>query len=320
MKKILTYLVVSLFIASISNAQQLEEKEREMLMKHKVKSRTSMDYNFEKGKFSMQPKKTSTCVYDQNGRLLSVSAFNPKGEVARKETFQYDSRGNRILYQRESLTGEAEYKKQSEYNSDNNLVAEAGYDGSATFKTTYVYDKMDRVMEITYYIADDVDEKRVYTYTGNKANVQVLKLGKNPTMKLELTFNQNNQTTEEKTYSLDGKLLENRKITYNANNNIVQEEKYKNGEFFNRISYEYDSKGELIAVSEETKAEAKYVKKKYTYNEDGQVISYQWKRNSADDYNIKNFKYNEQGVCSEEHTYYPSTDYTLLTKYEYTFY
>ena len=70
----------------------------------------------------------------------------------------------------------------------------------------------------------------------------------------------------------------------------------------------------------ESKSKKKFVKKKFAYDDLGRIIEYQWKRRPDDEYNIKRFKYSNAGVCSEEHTYYPRTDYKLLTKYEYKYY
>lgn len=318
MKRIVIFLAAAFSLISFSSGQVLEEKEQELFKKHFVKSRSNLDYTFKEGKFSMDGKKTTTCQYDKNGRVLEIKTFNPKGEVSTIEKFAYDAKGNRTYYERQSLSGE--YKKQSEYDQESNLILEYGYDGTATFRTTFKYDNNDRVQEIIYLIADDVDEKRVYVYSGNKASVDILKNGKFLASKVSLTYNAKNEIIKEEVAAIDGKILESRILEYNAAGKILKEEKFKDGKFFYRLSYEYDVNGELLSISEETATEAKYIKKKFKYDELGRVTEYQWKRNSADDYNIKVFKYSDKGVCSEEHTYYPKTNYKLLTKYDYEFY
>jgi len=318
MKRIIVIITLAIGFFSISSGQVLEEKEQELFRKYNVKTRTNLDYTFKEGKFSMDGKKTTVNTYDKNGRILEIKTFNPKGEVSTVEKFAYDANGNRTFYERQSLSGE--YKKQSEYNTESNLILEYGYDGTATFKTTFKYDKTDRITEIIYFIADEIDEKRIYTYDGNKASVDILKNGKFLSSKVALTYNSNGLVLKEEVSSVDGKPLESRILEYNSTGKVVKEEKFKNGQFFYRILYVYDAKGELMSISEETATDAKYVKKKFNYDELGRVVEYQWKRNTADDYNIKVFKYGDKGVCSEEHTYYPKTNYKLLTKYEYEFY
>jgi hypothetical protein len=318
MKRKIIFIAAVIGYFTYSFGQVLEDKEQELFKKFNVKSRTNFDYTFKDNKFSMEGKKTSVNTYDKNGRVIETKTFNPKGEVSTVEKFEYDSKGNRTYYERQSLSGE--YKKQSEFDPESNLILEYGYDGSATFRTTFKYDNTDRVIEIVYLIADNIDEKRVYTYSGNKASVDILKNGKFLSSKVSLTYNAKNQVVKEEINSIDGKLLESRTIEYNAAGDIVKEEKYKDGKLFYRLTYEYDAKGEMLSVSEETATDAKYVKKKFSYDDQGRVTEYQWKRNSADEYNIKVFKYSDKGVCSEEHTYYPKTNYKLLTKYEYEFY
>ncbi|MBN2486662.1 MAG: hypothetical protein JXB34_11875 [Bacteroidales bacterium] len=318
MKRIIAFISIAIGFFSLSTGQTLEEKEQELFKKYNVKTRTNWDYTFKDSKFSMEGKKTSLSTYDRNGRVLEIKVFNPKGETSLLEKFAYDTKGNRTFYERQSLSGE--YKKQSEYDEESNLIQEYGYDGSATFGTKFSYDSKDRVTEIVYLIADEIDEKRVYTYTGNKATVDILKNGKFLSSKVSLTFNSQNQVIKEEVSSVDGKVLESRTMEYNSIGKITKEEKYKSGQLIYRQTYDYDSKNELLSISEENSNEAKYIKKLYKYDDLGRVIEYQWKRNSADDYNIKVFKYGDKGVCSEEHTYYPKTNYKLLTKYEYDFY
>lgn len=318
MKTIFAYLILSFGLFSLTFSQTLDEKDREMFKKHHVKSRSKWDYNFKGDKPSLEGKFSAESFYDKEGRVLKSFAFNLKGDTTNFDMYAYDARGNRVLYERKSLHGE--YKKESEYNHVNNVIEEVGYDGGETFQTIFRYDSENRVLDITYLISKNVDEKRVYTYSGNKATVEILKLGKHLTATMELLFNDQGNVLEEKWVDLNGAVLEKKVLTYNSRGDVTREEKYKSGNFFYRINYEYDAKGELLNISEESKSKKKFVKKKFAYDDLGRIIEYQWKRRPDDEYNIKRFKYSDAGVCSEEHTYYPRTDYKLLTKYEYKYY
>lgn len=317
MKKFITYFIAILIIP-ISFGQTLEQKDREMFSKHNVKTRVKFDYNFKGNIPSMEGKMTAKSFYDKNGRVLEAYSFNLKGDTVTFDKYEYDAKGNRILYERKSLHGE--YKKESEYNQVDNLVEEEGYDGGATFQTIFRYDAQNRVTEITYLTADEVDEKRVYTYNGKKATVEILKLGKHLASKMELLFTDTDQIQEEKFLNLDGKVLERKVFEYNTNGDISKEEKYKLGKLFYRIEYKYDANGDLLSISEESTSKKKFIKKKFAYDDLGRITEYHWKRRPDDDYNIKNFKYKDDGVCTEEHTYYPRTNYKLLTRYEYEFF
>ncbi len=318
MKKLITYIVLPFCIYTLGFSQTIEEKERDLFMKYNVKTRENTDYTFAKGKFSKTGRVTNLSTFDRNGQILENKSYNLKGEVSTIEKYAYDKNRNRTLYERQSLSGE--YKKESEYDTENNLIEEYGYDGSATFQTNLKYDEQNRVLEIVYMIANEIDEKRAYTYEGNTAQVQILKNGKFLSSKVNLVFNENGQVLSEVLVTVDGKVLESKSYEYNPSNNIVKEVKYKNGEFFLEITYEYDDHQNLLSVSEKNKIEDKFVKKKYAYDDQDRVTEYQWKRNPDDEYNIKAYKYGSKGVCEEVHTYYPKTDYKILTKYSYTYY
>ncbi|MBN2820019.1 MAG: hypothetical protein JXP36_13670 [Bacteroidales bacterium] len=318
MKHLFIYFFISVCLIAFVDGQTLEEKERELYKEHGVKSRTNTDYSFTKGKFSVDGRKTSFSVYDENGFVLKSFSFNPKGDTTSYEKYAYDKNGNRTIYERQSLSGE--YKKESEYNTISKLIEEYGYDGSAKFRTVLTYDDKNRVTEIVYYIVDRVDEKRVYTYNGNKASVEILKQGLHLTSSIDLVFNDAQQVISEDYKSIEGKLLESKKYEYSSKGDLIKEEKYKDGNMFYRITYDYDINRNLLAVSEESMSKEKFIKKKYTYDNKNRITEYQWKRNPDDEYNIKVFKYGEKGVCEEEHTFYPKTEYRLLTKYTYEYY
>jgi hypothetical protein len=318
MKRIITFILFTTYLFSAIYSQNIEEKERELLKEYKVQTRTNTDYIFTNDKFSKKGRKTNTSVFNEDGRVLENKAFNLKGEVSTIEKYEYDKNGNRTLYERQSLSGE--YKKESEYDIENKLIEEYGYDGSGTFRTVLKYDEKNRVLEITYLISDEIDEKRVYNYDDNKAVVEILKNGENLISKVNLSFDNSGQIIKEEIKTLDGKVLESKEFKYNEKGNVISEIKVKNGEFFYEITYEYDTNQNLLTISEATKAEKKFVKKQYKYDEIGRVVEYQWKRNPDDEYNIKAYKYKDRGVCEEVHTYYPRTDYKILTKYSYTFF
>ncbi len=318
MKRAFTFLILTTILLTMSFSQTLEENERKLLVEHKVKTRSNTDYSFTNGKFSKTGRLTSVTTYDTKANVLETKTYNMKGEVSTIEKYEYDNSGNRTLYERQSLSGE--YKKESEYDTENKLIEEYGYDGSATFRTQLKYDNKSRVLEINYFIADEIDEKRVYNYNGNAATVEILKQGKHLTSKVDLVYNESGEVLSEVLKSLDNKILESKSFEYNSNGNIVKEVKYKNGEFFYEISYAYDANQNLLSISEKTRSEAKFQKKLYTYDDQNRITEYKWRRNSENDFNIKAYKYGDVGVCNEVHTYYPRTKYTILTKYEYTFY
>ncbi len=318
MKRILTYLIFSVLFVSFSAAQTLEENERELFKKHKVQKRTKFDYKFSGDKVASEGVKTSVSTYNEMGFVLSTTAYNPKGEEVTTEKFGYDDSGNRTQYERKSMTGA--YKKNSQYDDEDNIILESGYDGSAAFKTTYKYNSSNKVTEIGYYVENLLDEKRVYEYKGQTAVVQILHKGKDLKSTVKLKFNSNGDILEETIISLEGTELEKRLLEYNAQGLMTKETKYRGGELNYTTWYYYDGNNNLVKITEDSKSKGRYDKKLYKYDSQGRVIEYKWTRKPDQDYNVKTYTYGADGVCVEELTYYPRTNYKLLSKYSYTFF
>lgn len=319
MKTIIIYIFISVISIAWLSGQVIEHKEIELFKKYGVKERVKYDYKYTNGKMAKQGLKSNTNVYNRDGLVLNVTSYSGDGDVSRQEKFGYDQNGNRIMYERKSMRGD--YKKDTEYD-DEKVILETGHDGSAAFKTVYKYNNANRVAEIEYY-SDNlflIEEKRIYKYTGNKAVVQILAKGKTLKSTVNLVFNSSNQIIEETYLSLEGVELEKRMVTYNSNGNLSKEEKYRGGKRAYTTFYVYNAKGELVKLIEDTPSKGKFDKKLYTYDVQGRVIEYKWTRKPGQEFNVKTFKYGSNGVCSEEHTLYPATDYQILSKYEYSFY
>ena len=317
MKTYIAFLVLSILSISLVSGQTIEEKERELFKKYKVKERTKYDYKYTNGKPATSGTKTSVSTYNNEGYILENFTYNSKGDVVTTEKFGYDENGNRTYYERKSMAGA--YKKTSEYNEEDKIILETGYDGSAAFKTVYKYNSAKQVTEITYYAENLLDEKRVYEYSGKSATVKVLHRGKDLKSTIKLIFDNNWQIMEETVYSLEGVELEKRKNTYTAGK-IATESKYRAGELKYTTYYHYDIKGNLVKITEDSKSKGKFDKKLYSYDAAGRVVNYKWTRKPGMDYNSKTYTYGDKGVCIKEHTHYPKTDYKLLSKYEYKFY
>ncbi len=318
MKRILTFLTISVLFVSFSMAQTLEENERELFKKHKVQERAKFDYKFSGDKVSDKGVKSSVSTYNTMGLVLTTISYNPKGEEVTTEKFGYDNNGNRTQYERKSMTGA--YKKNSQYDEEDNVILESGYDGSAAFKTTYKYNSNNKVTEIGYYVENLLDEKRVYEYVGQTAVVKILHKGKDLKSTVKLKFNSNGDILEETVFSLEGTELEKRLVEYNAQGLITKEEKYRGGEKSYTIWYYYDAHNNLVKITEDSKSKGRYDKKLYKYDSQNRVTEYKWTRKPDQDYNIKTYTYGADGVCTEEQTFYPKTNYKMLSKYEYKFF
>ena len=309
--------MLTIFSLCLSFAQTLEEKEKELFKKYKVKERTTINYNYVNGVKVSKGVKSSTSIYNSQGLVLSTNIFDKEGIVITSEKFGYDEHENRVLYERQ---GKRTYKKESEYNDEDNVILETGYDGSSAFKTVYVYSTNNKVSYIKYYDNNTLGEKRVYEYTGAKAKVKILDRGKYLKSTIQLSFNAKNQIIEEIFYSLEGAELEKRTIAYNSKGQIQKEEKFRKGKLAYRLTYHYNANNEMVKLTEESPSKGKLDKKLYSYDNMSRVVEYKWKRKPAEEYNVKTYKYGANGVCVEEFTHYPNSNYKILSKYEYKFY
>jgi hypothetical protein len=125
---------------------------------------------------------------------------------------------------------------------------------------------------------------------------------------------------EETHYSIDGREIKKKTFKYNVASKLIEEAKMQGGKLYYKITQEYDAKGRLIKVSEETLAKAKYIKKSYGFDIAGNLLEYKWRRNPDEEFNVKNYTYDSKGTCLTEHTLYPGTKFELLSKYEYEYY
>lgn len=313
--RLITYTIVLIFIPSILFCQTLDEREKIMISKNKIQNRTQFDYGYTKGVVDKTGKKTSLTQFNKSGDVTEKKIFNAKGIVTGTEIYNYDAKGNRILYERDGSSGK--YKKVSVYNNKNNVITETGFNGAENFKNTFTYTPQDKVASIVYVVNNKVEEKRVYSYTGNVCIIQIYAGGNTLTSKLKLSYDAKGNVLEEILLTIDEKVTSKKKFKYNHTQQIIVEEKNLGGALNYRLSYAYDALGNLVSISEETTSVKKYVKKSYSYDSKGNLTEYKWRRSSGDEFNVKKYTYDAKGVCLTEHTYYPNTKYELLTKYQY---
>ena len=317
MKQIGSLLILLLFLSSNLYSQILEEIEVQIASRNKLKTKVRYDHKYTNGKPSQKGIKTSLTTYHKSGNILEVNYLNAKGVVTSSEKYDYDKSGNRILYER---VGSSKYRKVSKYNSANQLIRESGFNGTEEFRTDYEYNAAGRIGVISNIQGGRVLKKMVYKYIGNIANVSVYSMGSTLSAKLKMMYDLRSNLVEEITLDVNGNEIEKKEYTYNNASQLLEETKTTQGKLYYRITYDYDSSGRLLTVSEERPSRKKYIKKKYSYDNQGNLTSYQWRRKPGEEFNKKTYTYNSAGVCLTEHTIYPATQYELLSKFEYTYY
>lgn len=307
-----------LFCTTNIFSQTLEEREKQIAAQNHIKTKIQIDYNYKTGKISKSGIITSRTYYSRSGDILRKEFLNSKGHIIGKEIYEYDRNNNRTLYEREGSG--SKYKKISEYDSKNNLVVESGFNGTENFRNKYNYTSAGKLHEVVYTINDGIKQKLVYRNSGNTTNIETYMGGASLTSKIKIVYDIKGNIIKETTYSIGGNELEEKEYKYNLSSQLLEETKTRKGKFYYRYAYNYDSKGNLLSLYEETLAKKNYAKKVFTYDVAGNLTEYKWRRNPDEEFNSKKYTYNSKGICLSEHTYYPDTKYELLSKYEYEFY
>jgi hypothetical protein len=310
--------LIYLLFPSFIFAQALEEREKKIAAENKIKTRTQWDYNYVNGVMNKQGMKTGTAIFNTNGDKIEENILNAKGLVTSTETYQYDTKGNRTLYERSGTSGK--YKKVSTYDTKSNLTSESGFNGTENFKNNFTYNSSGKVESITYTVNNNIEDKRVYSYSGSTCFIEIYTKGQTLTSKLKLVSDSKGNVTEETLLSVDEKVTSKKNFKYNTTQQVIEEEKNQGGTLNYRLTYVYDTKGNLLSISEETTTIKKYVKKSYSYDSQSNLTEYKWRRSPDDEFNVKKYTYDAKGICLTEHTLYPKTKYEVLTKYEYEFF
>ena len=312
----LIYLLI-LIISFNGISQTLEEQETQIAAKNHIKSKTQIDFKYSNGTKAKTGIKSSITSYSTEGEIIQVNYVDSKAQIISWEKYNYDDRGNRTLFEREGPN--SKYKKVSEYNADNDITLETGFNGTENFRNEFYY-TAGKLTSSIYIVNNRIDQKFVYEYSGNNCNANIYAHGTTLISKIKMVYDGSGNLIEETHFSTDGKETEKKTYKYNTSSKLIEETKTQGGKLYYKITQEYDSKGRLTKVSEETLAKAKYVKKTYSYDSNGNLTEYKWRRSPDEDFNVKSYTYDSNGVCLTEHTYYPATKFELLSKYEYDFY
>jgi hypothetical protein len=318
MRRLINILFFLSLISSINYGQTIEEREKKIVFRNQIMSKTQWDFSYSNGTVSKQGTKISFTRYNKSGDIIEENLLGAKEQVTQSEKYEYDANGNKTLYERNGNSGK--YNKAYKYDQKNNLILEAGFNGTENFRNSFTYNSSNKLETIIYSVNNNIDEKHIYAYSGDISIISIFNREQTLTSKLKLVYNNKGNVIEESLLSLDDKETEKKSYKYNASQQITEEEKNKGGALNYKLTYTYDALGNLLTVSEETKAFKKYIKKSYTYDSQGNLTEYKWRRDPANEFNIKTYTYNSKGICQTEHTFYPSTKFELLSKFEYEFY
>jgi hypothetical protein len=304
--------------ANVGAQNIFEEKQKKVITKNHIFSLTTWDYNYANGKPSKNGIKTSFNKYDQSGNVIELITYKLKDTMA-YETFEYNNEGKRTDYVKRKGVKIA-YQKTSRYNDDGALIQETGFDGASDFQNDYEYNIDKDLEQITYSLENRINEKRVFEHEGDITNITVYNNEDEITSYLTLKNDQNDNVVEEVVYNTDKVPVERKLYVYNNDNEVISEVKYRGNNFYYKLTYLYNSKGELTNIDEENPNEGRYLKKQFFYDEKENLIEMRWRRNASEDFSIRTYQYDEDDICSQYETYYPVTKFRILTKLIYEYY
>jgi hypothetical protein len=309
-----------IFFSQVLSQPIFETKNKQIIIKQNVRSQTNWDYNFIKDKPSSKGNKTSYTRYNSRGDIVEFVTYKLKDTLI-YETYEYNTEGYRVDYTKhKGGKKNISYRKISEYDDNGNLILEQGFDGSEKFKNTYEYNDNGKLKEINYYIDNTLNEKRIFKHDSNITDVAIYNSANKITSYMSLKYDGKGNLIEETQFDVNKNPIENRIFVYNNELKVISEVKYREGNFFYKLTYLYDSAGELINIDEENLEHSRFIKKNFKYDDKGFLIEMNWRRKPVEEFNTRNYAYNNEGLCTQVLTYYPSTKFKVLTKYEYEFY
>ncbi len=295
-----------------------ENRSKKAIAANRVKTQTSWDYKYNGETLQTKGVKTSITTFSTSGEVIQTNALNPAGATTHTEKYAFDSKGNKTEYSR--VSGDGSYEKKYVYNDKDLLVEESGFDGVENFKNQYSYNGAGEMTEIRYYKGPVLVEKRVFVKDGVTTTVNVYNRAGTLNSKLVLIYDTRGNLLEESIYGVSPDPLEKKTYNYDEKKKLKEESRFKLNKITVRNTYDYNTKGDLEQITEESPSEKKFVKKTITYNSNGYISEIKWRRRSSEEFNSITYQYDNRGLCTSAETWYPSTKYRVLSKYEYEYY
>ncbi len=306
---------VVLTCETVLSQSVFEDKQKETVIANNIESVTTWDFYYSGNKPDKNGIKTSFSRFDKKGNTVETITYKSR-DILSHETFEYNTQGKRTDYIKKNGVKIA-YQKTSSYDDRGNLLKEEGFDGSSAFRNEYIYENNDKVKEISYYAGNALKEKRIFKNTGNQTDITVYNGSNTVVSYLTLKYDDRGNVIEETVYSLDKVPLEKKLYVYNSDDHVISEVKYRGGAFYYKLTYLYNSKGDLTNIDEENPGESRFLKKLFTYDDAGNLLGMQWRRNSKEKFSTRSYLYDSGNNCTQYETFYPGTDFRVLTKLEY---
>jgi hypothetical protein len=320
MKQIATLLILVLGYSHLFGQADFEQKDRERIAKNKVKIQTQWSYDYKDGKPSTKGYISAQTLFDTKGNITQVINYKNDGTISSVITYTYDNKGNKTSYSRykgnkEQLT----YNQKFVYDAKGQKAIESGFDGSSAFYNSFIYDPKGNLQEIKYTTEKTVTEKRVFKYSGNVTEMNVLS-PTNTILSKEITTYDNKKNILEEVKYVQNNETQKYNFQYNPQGKKIEESKINFGNLAYLRKYSYDKSGNMFKIVEKTPEGKEYVSFEYKYDAKGNVIDERWTKSSDAEYSKKEHKYDAHNLLTESDCYFASYKFSVLYKFAYQYF
>jgi len=319
-------LVIIIFLFSLSKsiayAQSVEIMDKERISKNKISTQTLFEYDYVKGKPEKKGTKARVDSFDTQGNRVEQINYRASGSVHYIVTYKYDVSGNKTEYSKYSGDEKKlNYKQSIKFDSKGNKLMETGFNGIDSFKIVYnYYSKTGKLAEVNFFIQKKLDEKRVFKYTGNNADLKVFDGSDNLKFTQKNVYSTSGKLLEETRYEIDNTISRKVVYTYDKNDNLTSETKYISSKMAGKITRVYNENELLLEVYQENTNGQKYLANKYKYDDHNWLIEENSRSDAKQDFTKNVYSYDNNGICKTIDSYYSEYKKQVLSVFLYTNY
>ena len=311
------------WLNSVKAQYDFDTAEKNRMAQAMVKTQTQWAHEFVDGKPSVKGFKSCVSKYDTRGNKTEEANYNEAGEIISVIVYQYDSRDNRVNYERyKNNRQKLEYSQKIVYDTKGNKIREYGWDGATVYSNLYKYNENNKLSEINYSVDNVLVERRKLFYSGNKIDIQIFDSNNKLTYRQENTYNEKGLLLTEVKTGGQGNVVHTLDLQYNTVGDLMEETKKRAADKLDyQKSYQYDKDNRPVKEETINLDGKKFVSHEYQYNPLGDLVMETWKKTDrAKESSTKKFTYDSKGLYTEMECYYATYPLNILHKYSYEFY
>ncbi|MBI4947360.1 MAG: hypothetical protein HY840_13290 [Bacteroidetes bacterium] len=269
MRTLFSFLSVLLLSGCLQPQKSDEEKERDRLIRNKIKSITEYKTLFTSNMAAKKEQPSHLKIFNAKGFTVKEINYNESGTAEHILTHEYDRNDNLICSITKASDSSLLGKATRSYDEKNNLKELIYFlpDGTIEYKYTYLYNSEGKMTEMNVYWPDVLSAVHTYIYDGKKKSE-------------DAEYSAERKLLGKWNYKYDahGNLLEairsdsdsgkNKKITYlyNTINQVIRQTTYSGEALQNTQSFAYNKKY-FLSVKNEFSSDGKITARyRYQYN------------------------------------------------------